>query len=199
MQILKEDIRNKIDKAAIELLKIHGYNGITMRKIAKASDMTVGNIYRYYKSKDDLFEQILKPVIEKIMSLLNVDIQYELQGNQEIIRAYVDQTLSLFLKLHKDYSDELYILVHGLKGSCMEDTVSVVIDHLAKHFHDWIKDYNKIEKKTLDVEFTARLIASNLVTSCIEVLYKFDNDEDRLKHMSHFERIYSSFYRGEVK
>lgn len=195
MQILKEDIRNKINQSAIRLFKQYGYSGISMRKIAQDSNISVGNIYRYYNSKDHLFEQLLDPVIQEIMDLLKADPQLIVHGNQEMIKAFVNKTLKMFLEIHNKHSDELYILVYGLKGSQMEDTVSKVINLLASQFSDWILLFNRNNNKYLDISFTSQLIAKNIVTSCIEILFKFETDEQRLMHMSHIESIYSSFYR----
>lgn len=55
MQTLKEEVRKKILKSARKEFLKHGYNGASMRRIAKSAGYTVGNIYRYYKGKEDLF------------------------------------------------------------------------------------------------------------------------------------------------
>jgi len=47
MQILKEEVHNKIINAAKEEFLEYGYSGASMRRISKKIGMTVGNIYRY--------------------------------------------------------------------------------------------------------------------------------------------------------
>ncbi len=53
-QILKDDMRERIIKAAKEEFLQYGYDDASMRRIAKNSGMTVGNLYRYFKSKEDI-------------------------------------------------------------------------------------------------------------------------------------------------
>ena len=58
MQILKESMRNRILVSAKKEFSRNGYNRSSMRKIASGADMTVGNLYRYYKGKKQLFDAV---------------------------------------------------------------------------------------------------------------------------------------------
>ena len=59
-QILKEDIKQRIDDAALETFCEMGYQGAVMADIARLAGVSVGNIYRYYTNKEELFN-ILVP------------------------------------------------------------------------------------------------------------------------------------------
>ena len=61
MQVLKEEIREKIKKVALDEFEKKGYQKTTMRGIASKANLTVGNLYRYFKNKDDLFDILLQP------------------------------------------------------------------------------------------------------------------------------------------
>ena len=62
MQTLKSDIRNRILSAAKEQFVQRGYLKTSMREIADAVDVGVGNLYNYFENKDELFCVILRPV-----------------------------------------------------------------------------------------------------------------------------------------
>ena len=52
MQTLKSDIRNRILSAAKEQFMQRGYLKTSMREIADAVDVGVGNLYNYFENKD---------------------------------------------------------------------------------------------------------------------------------------------------
>ena len=60
MQTLKPEVRERIIKSARKNFAIHGYEKASTRMIAAGANMTVGNIYRYYKDKDALFYAVVE-------------------------------------------------------------------------------------------------------------------------------------------
>ncbi|MCI5773136.1 MAG: TetR/AcrR family transcriptional regulator [Erysipelotrichaceae bacterium] len=65
-QILKDSVRNQIVQSAIQEIYANGLKKLSMRNIAKNANMTVGNLYRYFASKDALVASIVEPIINKI-------------------------------------------------------------------------------------------------------------------------------------
>lgn len=55
MQVLKEAVRTAILKSARKEFEKNGLEKASMRVIASKAGMTVGNLYRYYSNKEDLF------------------------------------------------------------------------------------------------------------------------------------------------
>jgi AcrR family transcriptional regulator len=55
-QVLKAEVRERIVRAALSELARGGYAATTMSQIARAADMAVANLYRYFASKEELFE-----------------------------------------------------------------------------------------------------------------------------------------------
>ena len=62
MQIPKDNIRNNILKAAENIFLEKGYSKTSMREIAAKSNVVLSNIYNYFKNKDEIFCQIVRPV-----------------------------------------------------------------------------------------------------------------------------------------
>lgn len=50
----KEELRQKILDTARDLFIVHGYDGVTLRKIADAIEYAPGTIYGYFKDKEEL-------------------------------------------------------------------------------------------------------------------------------------------------
>ena len=74
MQTQKKSVKSKIINAAMEEFLVSGYSNSSMRSIANQSGITVGNIYSYFASKDDLFESILGSTVRQLQMLFDMEI-----------------------------------------------------------------------------------------------------------------------------
>jgi AcrR family transcriptional regulator len=58
-QVQKDEVRERIEAAALAIFAEDGFRGATMSAIAERADLAVANLYRYYKNKDALFEAVV--------------------------------------------------------------------------------------------------------------------------------------------
>ena len=97
MQILKDNIRSRILDVAKQQFELKGYSKTSMREIAVDVGVGVGNIYNYFKSKDELFHEVVRPVLYALEMLL-----------QDTGRGYYDDEVGRILRnLYK----RIYFLV----------------------------------------------------------------------------------------
>jgi AcrR family transcriptional regulator len=54
----KQRMRNRILGAAMEIFAKGGYKHVSMRRIARRIEYSPGNIYRYFKDKEDIMRQL---------------------------------------------------------------------------------------------------------------------------------------------
>ena len=66
MKTLKEDVRSRIVMAARSEFVKCGYRKTSMRTISAKSGVVLGNIYNYFKTKDDIFCAVLRPLLSVI-------------------------------------------------------------------------------------------------------------------------------------
>jgi len=64
----KQDVKEKILKAAQERFGRFGFNKTTMAEIARDCHMSAGNIYRYFKSKEDIAMTIARTFFSQLES-----------------------------------------------------------------------------------------------------------------------------------
>lgn len=64
-----ERTRARIVAAALELFREHGYEATTMRMVAAKADVSVGNAYYYFESKDLLLQAFYHEVHERHVEL----------------------------------------------------------------------------------------------------------------------------------
>jgi AcrR family transcriptional regulator len=61
MQGVKDDVRNSIHQAVLIEFHEKGCKDASIRSIAEKGGMTVGNLYRYFTSKEELFYSVISP------------------------------------------------------------------------------------------------------------------------------------------
>lgn len=60
--------RGQILKAALKLFSTVGYNGTSMRDIARAARVSTGNVYHQFPDKESIFRGLLDEYFEKVAS-----------------------------------------------------------------------------------------------------------------------------------
>ncbi|MFD1136590.1 helix-turn-helix domain containing protein [Paenibacillus urinalis] len=135
MQTLKEEIKDRILAAALSEFEQYGYAQSSMRRIAGTAGITTGNIYRYFKNKDDLFHAVLEPTFVKFIKY-TMDIK-DAVDRTNTIDAFetlnciqlVDDTL---VELMKESSIEFKILLTLSQGSAYEQAKQDLIEIVAQ-------------------------------------------------------------------
>lgn len=86
--------QEKLLDAAVELFSANGFNGTSVRDIAKHAGMTISNIYYYYGSKEGLLVAILERATREIVDRLRQAVICDLKPLERF---------KLLLKTHFDH------------------------------------------------------------------------------------------------
>ena len=104
MQTLKPEVRERVLLAGEAVFAEAGYAGATMAGIASRAGVSTGNVYRYFASKDALFDELFPPAFaaqflallrKRVRSLTEapqlraLDPRAEADG-QELLRFWLD-------------------------------------------------------------------------------------------------------------
>lgn len=54
-----QERKERVETAALTLFKQRGFHGVGLREIAAEAGVSLGNIYNYYKGKEELFDSLL--------------------------------------------------------------------------------------------------------------------------------------------
>jgi AcrR family transcriptional regulator len=66
----REALRRKIIDAAVALFREQGYANVSMRKIAKRIEYSVGTLYLYYRDKDELFLAVQQHAFDQAFAFM---------------------------------------------------------------------------------------------------------------------------------
>jgi AcrR family transcriptional regulator len=150
--------REQIVKGAISLFKEKGFHRTTTREIAKLAGFSIGTLYEYIRSKEDILylvcDQIYDEVQEKIQNVLNLK-----QVTTETIRLGI----AAYFRIMDEMQDEVLVLYQEAK-SLSKDALPYVLKKELKMialFEQLIKEYTHYIGIELQVH-QIKLLAHNL-------------------------------------
>ena len=82
------DIRHRILKAAGERFLLQGVDGASLRGIAKDAGTSIGMVYYYFKTKDELFLAVVEDAYGKLLGDLAHALGSEAAPEQQLERLY---------------------------------------------------------------------------------------------------------------
>ena len=140
----KKRHHQEILHAAMDLLLEQGYENITMQKIADRAEFAVGTLYRFFKSKTELFKTLMLQIWCDVESRLN-DALDRSKDEMECLREYNRVSAMLVIE-YKALTRIYYKQMHryslesmaGLEGEirCIMDRF---IDRLEEQFRSGIQ------------------------------------------------------------
>lgn len=177
MQVLKDDMRNSIHQAALAEFYESGFKDASMRSIAEKGGMTVGNLYRYFANKEDLFYGVISPAYHKVIDLtkekfVQLDDPKEVEGRLEYI---IDQ----IVKINREHRRELLILMGGCEGTKFEHAMEEIINLVENQLKNQI--FPKLRHKVRD-EFFAHVLSVSHVEG-VKAILKHYEDESKIKEL----------------
>lgn len=168
MQVKKDEIRALILRYALDEFEKNGFAGTQMRTIALQSQTSIGNIYRYFTNKDDLFDAVVQPVYIKISALI-----FDLYKNDPTSHAHISlvahRVSQGIMEVYKKHGRELFVLIDKNKGSRYENFMKTVIKMVDERLKQEIS-FNDDPSQVLSF-----VISSGFVEGLFIVLRKYQD------------------------
>ncbi|MBP3285046.1 MAG: TetR/AcrR family transcriptional regulator [Clostridia bacterium] len=109
MQILKDNVKGQILEAAKRRFKERGFDNTSIKDIAEDAKISVGNIYRYFKNKERLLEELLLDLEADTKQIFLNLLDDKNDGNTSDL---VEQLNHEIVRLVTEYHDELFIMLN---------------------------------------------------------------------------------------
>jgi AcrR family transcriptional regulator len=135
-----EESKKKILSAALRVFSDYGYRGDCMRLIAKQAGMSVGGVYLYFKSKEDLCLTMMKERMDDlsgeldraidmhrpegaIASYIRVQLEYAKRHKELILTYGKDQGFSFGVDLKREFAKKQRNMIHKIISKGIETRV----------------------------------------------------------------------------
>ncbi len=184
MQVLKEEVKNKILLAAEEIFYEKDYRSAKLTEIADKAGIPVALIYTYFKNKAALFDEIVSSVYINFETALYEEESMVGSPSEKFEKAGEKYIFELLSK-HK----KLVILMDKSYGTKHMYAKDKLIAQLQKHIEIGLKSHFK---KTYD-PMLAHILASNFTEGLLEIARHY-KDEKWAKEM--FSLVTQCYYKG---
>jgi len=161
MQYQKEEVRARILQSALAEFEKYGFSGANMRRIAKGARVATGNLYRYFKSKDVIFDEIVKAGYMNISALMDEAAKLEEygRGDVKLLARYITAGI---MKIYAGYGRELLIVADKSAGSKHEDFLRVLCEMV----------FERIKREmSFDIKDTDDMLIRILSTGFVEGIF----------------------------
>ncbi len=176
--VISEEKREQILNAAIHEFAKNGFNGTSINKVAKRANISIGAMYSYFESKDDLF----LTVVEKMFEILELAIK-----DVDVSRDIFEIIEELFYRAH-NYAitypemNQIYLDFSTQSLSHLSQKVSYRLESISKDMYHKVIEKAKVNKR----------LDENLDTGIISVMV------DNMIMMYHFS-FASDYYKQRMK
>lgn len=108
-------------KGAVSLFKEKGYHRTTTREIAKASGFSIGTLYEYIRTKEDVLYLVCDSIYEEVRERIEKDL-----GNVEGTISSLKRGISTYFKVVDEMQDEFLVMYQETK-SLSKDALPYVL------------------------------------------------------------------------
>ena len=185
VQVLKENVKEKIYQAAIEEFYKKGFLKAKMQDIAKKAGISVGLTYSYYNNKEDLFAAIAEPIYKEIIQ----PMENEERRDSEIgDPSYLfEQESALILQLLREKREIFLILIDRSKGTRFEKAKEQIINVTKEHIKRQLSPRVNGQLFKIDEVFY-HILANNFIEGLLEIARHYQGSlwaESMLKMLTH--------------
>jgi len=114
----KRQRSNDILEAARGLFEKRGFLNTTLQDVAKEAEISVGLIYRYFQSKEDMFAALALKGAEELDRTIDAILKHASQGRRHLpIQQMLQQIADAFFSFYGLYGEYFDMLVYSYKGT----------------------------------------------------------------------------------
>ncbi len=144
----RENSKELIIRAGKQEFLKYGYKGASLRNICKQAGVTTGAFYFQFENKEQLLDEILRPVITYFSAMVQKSTMEEFEG--ESSSADGDEQM---LEMLWNYKEECQILLEGTAGTAYEKVFEELQEGMRQGFLLFFGKYgiSDVDEKLLDV------------------------------------------------
>lgn len=134
-----------LKNAKDEFLEL-GFEKASMRSIAKKSGVTAGALYKHFKSKEEMFNDIVEPAYKKLIKLFDKYTDYVMndleESPDEIFEDSVNSSTST-ISLIYEYFDEFQLMFNQSVGTRFEHIRENIVEIESKSTKQFLEAAKK--------------------------------------------------------
>ena len=185
MQVLKDNVKEKIYQAAIEEFYKKGFLKTKIQDIAKKAEISVGLTYSYYNNKEDLFAAIVEPIYKEIIQSVENEEERDLEIGDPT--NLFEKESAFILQLLRRKRKVFLILIDRSKGTRFEKAAEQIIGVTKEHIKRQLSPKVNSQFFKIDEVFY-HILANNFIEGLLEIARHYQGNkwaENMLKMLTH--------------
>lgn len=185
MQVLKEEVRERILAAAVQVFYEKDFRSAKLQDIAKLADVSVSLLYSYFKNKEKLFEGVVSSAPFDFNRIAREEESIIADTPSERYQIAAEGPLLNMLAHHK----LLVILIDKSQGTAYEHAKDDFVESIERHIR-----YMMNERAVLhNPDLLTHVLASNFVESLMEVARHYSSENEAREMLA---LIAQCYYEG---
>ena len=185
MQVLKEEVRERILDAAVQVFYEKDFRSAKMQDIARIADVSASLLYSYFENKEKLFEGVVSSVPLDFDRIAREEESIIADTPSERYQIAAEGPLLDMLAHHK----LLVILIDKSQGTAYEHAKDDFVESTERHIRHMMN-----ERSTLHYpDLLAHVLASNFVESLMEVARHYSSENEAREMLA---LIAQCYYEG---
>lgn len=135
--------RSQIVKSAVQLFNEKGYHKATTREVAQASGFSIGTLYEYIGSKEDILYLVCDSVYDEVVEMWEKLMDVKLQGLDRL-----HQVIEAYFRVIDSLQNEILVLYQETK-SLSNDALTYVLEKELKMKNMFEKELRIAKDMTL--------------------------------------------------
>ena len=193
MKLKSDKTRDEILRIAREEFTSKGFRDASLREMANKAGKTTGIIYTYFRNKNELFEQLVHPVIIKINSKLSSKAISLVEAKEEGInlRNWFTQYIRFLIELTESNRSEMELLFLKSDGSSYENYRNELIEDGIQRSK---KEFRKLTRtKVFKDQVISDFFIGNLVNYVFHICVEILKQNSSKKQIDYYEKEITAF------
>ena len=181
-----EQTHEKIMQSAFELFKEKGFSKASIREICKEAGVTNGAFYAHFDSKEDLFNRLVKPVIDGMQELYDEENRvymkiYSVNDINKVMKQTFSSNNMLIHYLY-EHKEVFKLLISAGSGTAYENFTAELAEEEAANTMKFIEKCRPYLNNDEKISYGLIKQISNLVVSSVFDGLIADKTEDEVRH-----------------
>ncbi|MCG1008430.1 TetR/AcrR family transcriptional regulator [Salinicoccus sp. ID82-1] len=127
--------KDRILASALKHLSIHGYEGTTMKNIAKDCDIKAASIYYFFKNKDELVNDVLLKVLSNHFKAMTDEYFKHEEASLEL---RLEAMLAKIAAHHRENRAETSVYLRLMEST--NDDFKMEVEQYLEQYNHWLYD-----------------------------------------------------------
>jgi AcrR family transcriptional regulator len=151
----KEATRKRIMEVSLDLFSREGYASVSMAKVAKGAEISKGNLYNYFESKEQMLSEIVLNAVEEIYR--DFDTNHDGEISHEEFLKFIDNVFDNMQENRKFWKLMFSLLLQPHLLEIIQEKLSALSTDVFGLFYTYFENENSEDPITELIFFSSLL------------------------------------------